>query len=196
MVSFLKAANHGHPLFTVKLFRNDCGSCYTIGIATLSDWLQWLALVFQPVRSKINHSLQVSPSWRITIDQLKRHKKKKSIDKTKFWQPCQRRMISSLKSHFFILGSPWQLSIRWNRENNNLPLFLEPQPITPVEIGWTKLILWFFDGHLKTKLSWVVSFPACRRLFWFKFAHWNCTPFLWLKWSVHVQFLLTIQTAQ
>ena len=72
-----------------------------------------------------------------------RTQKEKSIDKTKFWQPCQRRMITSVKSHFFILGSPWQLSITWNRENNNLRLFLELQPITPVEIGWTKLILWF-----------------------------------------------------
>ena len=45
-------------------------------------------------------------------------------------QRCQLRMITSVKSRPFILESPWQLSISWNRENNNLLLFLERQQIT------------------------------------------------------------------
>ena len=34
-------------------------------------------------------------------------------------------MITSVKSLPFILESPWQLSLSWNRENNNLLLFLK-----------------------------------------------------------------------
>lgn len=49
---------------------------------------------------------------------------------TKFRQWCQFRMITSGKSHSFILGSMWQLSISWNCENNNLLPFLELQQIT------------------------------------------------------------------
>jgi len=49
---------------------------------------------------------------------------------TKFRQWCQFRMITSGKSHSFILGSMWQLSISWNCENNNLLPFLELRQIT------------------------------------------------------------------
>jgi len=49
---------------------------------------------------------------------------------TKLRQWCQFRMITSGKSHSFILGSMWQLSISWNCENNNLLPFLELRQIT------------------------------------------------------------------
>ena len=57
------------------------------------------------------------------------------------------RMITSVKSRPFILESLWQLSISWNRENNNLLLFLETQQIAKLRndsgimnVLWRKLI--------------------------------------------------------
>ena len=64
-------------------------------------------------------------------NKFKWHKKKKHWQ-TKLRQRCQLRMITSVKSRPFIHESPWQLSISWNREKNNLLLFLEPQQITNI----------------------------------------------------------------
>ena len=56
--------------------------------------------------------------------------KRKKNWQTKLRERCQLRMITSVKSRPFTLESPWQLSISWNREDNNLLLFLERQQIT------------------------------------------------------------------
>ena len=68
-------------------------------------------------------------SWLLGVPHLMRKKRKKRWQ-TKLRQRCQLRMITSVKFRLFMLESPWQLSITWNRENNNLLLFLEPQQIT------------------------------------------------------------------
>ena len=51
--------------------------------------------------------------------------------KHKCQQRCQLRVnIFPIKSRHLILTSPWQLSKSYNRENNNLLLFLEPHQIS------------------------------------------------------------------
>ena len=88
-------------------------------------WLSaWLVYIMLPV-------LPIPYCWNGEQWKQWNHKKtqqEKSIYKrnSELRQRCQLRMITSVKSHSFILESPWQLSIRWNRENNNLLLLLEP----------------------------------------------------------------------
>ena len=66
-------------LITVKLFRNDCGGCYTIGIATLSDLASMTRASFST--SEKQDKTFASGKSIVTIDQLKGHKKKKALTK-------------------------------------------------------------------------------------------------------------------
>ena len=62
--------------------------------------------------------------WLLSFELRLRREKRKKHWQTRFRlrQRCQLRMITSVKSRLLILESPWQESISWNRENNNLLL--------------------------------------------------------------------------
>ena len=65
----------------------------------------------------------------INLKYTRRKRHKKRINQAAI---CQLRMINLSKIRLFILESPWQLSMSWNRENNHLLLFLQLQQITNI----------------------------------------------------------------
>ena len=81
----------------------------------------------EPRRREVELEYKIMSTSTTNGNQFKWNKKKKALTNGQW---CQLRMITSVKSRPFILESPWQLSISWNRENNNLLLFFEPQQIT------------------------------------------------------------------
>ena len=77
---------------------------------------------YKAPKRNVTAELRILKKWLYYGDKNREKRKKRWQTKLRLRQRCQLRMINSVKSRLFILESPWQLSISWNRENNNLLL--------------------------------------------------------------------------